>query len=70
MLSQFLGAGLVFKLCCCLLFLGIILACVFLAPFLSVVVPIISDIPHPGGILIGLLILFVVICPCFITIVR
>ncbi len=39
MLSQFLGAGLVFKLCCCILFLGIIIASIFLAPFLGVVIP-------------------------------
>lgn len=39
MLSQFLGAGLVFKLCCCILFLGIVIASIFLAPFLGVVIP-------------------------------
>lgn len=64
MLSQFLGGGLVFKLCCCILFLGLIIASVFLAPFLGVVVPILQDIPHPFGLLIGLGILVVVLGPC------
>lgn len=64
MLSQFLGAGIVFKLCCCILFLGIIIASIFLAPFLGVVIPALEEIPHPFGLLIGLAIIVVVLGPC------
>ena len=38
MFLQLLGPGMCFKLCCCIITLGILVACVFLAPFLNVVI--------------------------------
>jgi hypothetical protein len=38
LMFQFLGPGLCFKLCCCLIFVVIVLACVYLAPFLNVMI--------------------------------
>lgn len=38
MFTQFLGPGLCFKFCCCFITLAILVACVFLAPFLNIVI--------------------------------
>lgn len=53
--AQFCGEGLCLKLLCCCCFLGILVASVFLAPFLAVVVDILAVLPKP---LPGLIIFF------------